>query len=243
MRAGTPGRLASRSTRGRSVLDSITPGGLSVSSEGASRPKEDAPRDCEAEPVDLTPVVSANVKRIRRAKGISLASLARASGVSRAMLNQVEHGKSTPSINTLWRIARAFGIPFSTILSDSQEGTLAVTRAASSKVLSSRDGSFHSRPLLPSGALTAVGFYEIHLKPHSVERVEPRPLGSRESLVVANGSLTVVVGGRRETLTSGDSILFAADSFHEYWNEGDEPARAYLVMVYEEGLRRPLAPK
>jgi transcriptional regulator with XRE-family HTH domain len=181
---------------------------------------------------DLTPIVSANVKRIRRAKGISLTSLSRASGVSRAMLNQVELGRSTPSINVLWRIARAFSIPFSAILSDGQERAPVIIRAATSKALSASEGSFHSRPLAPSRALNVVEFYEIHLNPHSVRRAEPHPLGTKESLAVADGSLTVIVEGQRQTLTSGDSIFFCADSFHEYWNEGDERVRAFLVMLY-----------
>ncbi|MEP7126331.1 MAG: helix-turn-helix transcriptional regulator, partial [Byssovorax sp.] len=51
---------------------------------------------------DLTPVVGANLRRLRAKRGLSLERLARASGVSRAMLGQIELGQSTPTINVLW---------------------------------------------------------------------------------------------------------------------------------------------
>ena len=54
---------------------------------------------------DLTPVVGANLKRLRVKSGLSLERLSRSSGVSRAMLSQIELGKNSASIETLYRIA------------------------------------------------------------------------------------------------------------------------------------------
>lgn len=164
-------------------------------------------------------------------KGISLSALSEVSGVSKAMLNQVELGRSTPSINVLGRIARAFGVPFSMLITDSRERGSVVMRASESKVLTSGNGSFRSRALSPPGASHAVEFYELHLAAHSIERAEPHPaLGKKENLVVADGCLTVVVEGHREVLNVGDAMFFAADSVHEYWNEGDKPVRGFLVI-------------
>src|SRR4029077_4639526 len=67
---------------------------------------------------DLTPILGANRGRLRTRRGLSLERLARASGVSRAMLGQVELGKSTPTINVVWKIARALGVSFSTLIAD-----------------------------------------------------------------------------------------------------------------------------
>src|SRR5262249_45458130 len=60
-----------------------------------------------AEEHDLTPVVGANLRRLRVKRGLSLERLAKSSGVSRAMLGQIELGQSTPTINVLWKVARA----------------------------------------------------------------------------------------------------------------------------------------
>ena len=39
---------------------------------------------------DLTPIVGANLRRLRVKRGLSLERMAKASGVSRAMLGQIE---------------------------------------------------------------------------------------------------------------------------------------------------------
>ena len=59
------------------------------------------------ESTDLAPVVGGNLRRLRTRRGLSLERLAQISGVSRAMLGQIELGQSAPTINVLWKIARA----------------------------------------------------------------------------------------------------------------------------------------
>ena len=70
-----------------------------------------------AETTDLTPILGANLRRLRIRRGLSLERLARASGVSRAMLGQIELGQSTPTINVVWKIARSLSVPFSALIS------------------------------------------------------------------------------------------------------------------------------
>src|SRR6476620_9159909 len=62
---------------------------------------------------DLVPILGANLRRLRSKRGLSLERLAKLSTVSRAMLSQVELGYSAPTINVIWRIANALGVPFS----------------------------------------------------------------------------------------------------------------------------------
>src|SRR5437763_15311208 len=65
---------------------------------------------------DLAPVVGANLRRLRMRRGLSLEKLAQKSGVSRAMLGQIELGQSAPTINVLWKIARALDVTFATLI-------------------------------------------------------------------------------------------------------------------------------
>src|SRR5262245_25571263 len=79
---------------------------------------------------EATPDVGVALRRVRAARGMSLEALARSSGVSRAMLSQIELGRSTPTIKVLWRIARALDIPFSALIADNRpQGTTTVLRA------------------------------------------------------------------------------------------------------------------
>ena len=67
------------------------------------------------EATDLAPVVGANLRRLRTKRGLSLERLSQLSGVSRAMLGQIELGQSAPTINVLWKISRALEVTFSAL--------------------------------------------------------------------------------------------------------------------------------
>lgn len=171
---------------------------------------------------------------MRGQRGWSLERLAQASGVSRAMLGQVELGQSAPTINVLWKIARALGVPFSALLGDQSASRTKVLPAARAKILASADGSFSSRALFPFGEPRTVEFYELRLAAHATELAEPHPPGTMENLVVTSGALEVQVGDDQHRLDKGDAIQFAADAPHEYRNPSDEEAVIYLVMTYAE---------
>lgn len=187
-----------------------------------------------AEASDLTPVVGANLRRLRASRGLSLERLARASGVSRAMLGQIELGQSTPTINVLWKIARALAVPFSALITNRSAGRTTVMAAARAKVLTSHDGAFSSRALFPFDAPRTVEFYELRLAPHAVEQADAHPPGTTENLVVTRGELEMTVGAERHALGTGDAILFEADVPHLYRNVGAAELVMYLVMTYAE---------
>jgi transcriptional regulator with XRE-family HTH domain len=200
-----------------------------------TKPLLSAERDVES---DLTPIVGANLRRLRVKRGLSLERLATASSVSRAMLGQIELGQSTPTINVLWKIARALDVPFSTLLSDRQHANEAVLLERSrAKILTSADGSFSSRALFPFDERRRVEFYELRLGPSGVERADAHPAGTTENLVVTQGRLDLRVGGSRFTVAQGDAVHFVADVPHEYRNPGTEQTVMYLVMSY--ALREP----
>jgi transcriptional regulator with XRE-family HTH domain len=178
--------------------------------------------------------VGSNLRRLRVKRGLSLEKLSRASSVSRAMLGQIELGQSTPTINVLWKIARALGVPFSALISNRAAGRTTVMPAGRAKVLTSHDGSFSSRALFPFDEPRTVEFYELRLAAQSVEQADPHPPGTVENLVVNAGELEMTVGAERHTLVTGDSILFEADVPHQYRNPGDTECVMYLVMTYSE---------
>lgn len=74
-------------------------------------------------------VVGQNMKRLRSRRNLSLEGLAKLSGVSRAMLGQIELGRSVPTINVVWKIACAFDVPFSTLIAAHEAVRLRVLRA------------------------------------------------------------------------------------------------------------------
>ena len=150
------------------------------------------------------------------------------------MLGQIELGQSTPTINIVWKIARALGLPFSALIAAPSAVPAKVLRAKKARILRSADGAFSSRALFPFDGRRTVEFYELRLAPQAVERAEAHAPGTVENLIVSSGSLEMVVGGDRHQLGAGDAIQFEADTAHEYRNLGRTEAVLYLVMTYAE---------
>jgi len=183
---------------------------------------------------DLTAVVGDNLRKLRAQRGLSLEKLAQQSGVSRAMLGQIELGQSAPTINVLWKIAAGLGVTFSALLTAQPRSGPRVLRGKEARVLSSADRKFTSRALFPVNEPRRVEFYELRLAGGGVEHADAHASGTVENLVVTEGEVEIEAGGTTQTLATGDAILFDADTPHVYRNRGRREAVMFLVMTYAD---------
>lgn len=203
---------------------------MAVEEEAAIAPPPDARVD------ELGVVIGTNLRRLRTKRGLSLEALARQAGVSRAMIGQIESGRSIPTIGLLWKITRALGVPFAALMGGSGGGGMSVLKADKSKVLASKDGSFRSRALFPFDSERRVEFYELTMAPHSLEEADPHAAGTTENLTVTKGAVEIIASGERAVLTPGDSVYFVADVPHSYRNLSDGESVIYLVMSYANAV-------
>ena len=212
---------------------------------GAAAPEDPAswgvsgPLGVPAETSDLAPVVGVNLRRLRVRRGLSLEKLSQRSGVSRAMLGQIELGQSAPTINVLWKIARALDVTFATLIQAREAGGTMVLKKQQAKVLTSNEGVFSSRALFPFDGPRRAEFYELRLTPKGVEVADAHAPGTVENLVVVEGQLEISLtrnDGPNELhrLDAGDAILFEADVPHSYVNVGANDCVMYLVMTYAD---------
>lgn len=186
-------------------------------------------------PHDLSAALGRNLRRLRTRQGHSLERLAKLSGVSRAMLSQIETGKSAPTISLLWKISTALGVPFATLLDTQRVHGTVVLKRSDAKVLGSHDGKFTSRALFPFDGERSAEFYELRLAARHVEHAEAHAAGTVENLVVVKGELEIRSGKDAPvTLLEGDAVIFEAHVPHSYRNLSEHEALAYLVMTYVE---------
>lgn len=186
---------------------------------------------------ELSALVGANLRRLRTKRGHSLERLAKLSGVSRAMLGQIETAKSVPSIGVLWKVAMALQVPFATLIASAGATGPVVMRKKEAKVLESSDGKFSSRALFPFDEERKVEFYEIRIGAGHTETAEAHAHGTYENLFVEKGVIEIALAGEAsQTLSEGDAILFKADVDHHYKNLGTTEAVLYLVMTYTETI-------
>jgi XRE family transcriptional regulator, regulator of sulfur utilization len=176
--------------------------------------------------------VAENLRQRRKGRALSLDDLARASGVSRAALSQIETCKSNPTVGVLWKIAVGLGVPISELIGAPRSGAV-VLRRNDSQILRSADSKFESRPLAPAGASPLVELYELRLAARSTHASEPHALGTHELIVVLSGQLRMHVHDEVYDLGAGDSIAFAADRPHSYENPVGAEARYHNVIIYQ----------
>ena len=186
----------------------------------------------------LTASVAGNLRRLRAEHDLTLDELAKRAGVSRAMLHQIESGKSTPTIALLWKIAAGLDVPFSTLIDEPARTTTTLLRRANAKLLFNSDQTFSSRALFPfDGSRRSAEFYELRISPGGLEQAEAHAPGTSENLVlVSGGPVEVEVAGTTHKLEANDVLVFTADVAHSYRNIGKkDEAQLYLMMTYRSG--------
>lgn len=189
-------------------------------------------KGADEELTELDAVVGANFKRLRAERGWSLDVVAGMTGVARQTLGQIENGRTVPSLGTLWKIARAFEVPFSVLLAQPTTQATRIFRRAGAKPIVDSDGRFTSRALFSPDETGALEFYELFLAARSREEAEPHAPGTREHLLVTQGRLTLELGAESFELGKGDAIAFTADVKHAYVNPANEECWMSLVMTY-----------
>jgi transcriptional regulator with XRE-family HTH domain len=190
-----------------------------------------------AEAVDATGV-GARVKALREAMDLSLRDLADRSGVSAPMLSQVERGETSPTLAIAAKIAAGLELTLSQLLRLDESSHAVITRDGSRRGYEHGGHRYEElTPPLP-GLRADVSLHELDSGTGTGQAGDP-PIhepGSRETAVVLEGELILVLDGVRHDLGSGDSVTFDADLPHHFLNEGKSATR--FLAVIAAGLRR-----
>lgn len=175
------------------------------------------------------------LRRLRRERGWSLDRAAAATGVSKAMLGQIERGESSPTVATLWKISGGFQTSFSSFLEPAPlEGRAAVYRSPGEVRLQPESEGWSVRPLFPFEADYAFEMIELTLQPGRERRSDPHAAGVTEHVIVRSGALDVLIDGVWQPLAEGGAIRFPADRPHGYRNPGAAPAVFINLIHYRQ---------
>ncbi|MEN3280332.1 MAG: hypothetical protein V7607_1472 [Solirubrobacteraceae bacterium] len=172
--------------------------------------------------------VAANVRALRVARGLSLGDLASASGAGKATLSRIEAEQGNPTVETLYALADALGVPF---------GALTARAAPEARHVRARDvprvrGSIEARVLTKIAGGALVEALEITFPAGKVRSSSPHPAGVTEHVLLTEGRLRAGPIDAPTELEAGDVLRFAGDVQHEYAAIGDEQARAIVLLAY-----------
>ncbi|MES1936008.1 helix-turn-helix domain-containing protein [Salinisphaera hydrothermalis] len=178
------------------------------------------------------PSIGDRLRQLRRRTGLSLDACARRTGISKAMLGQVERGESSPTIATLWKIATGLDVSLSYFLSATSEGGADRIHHAATDGGHADSAGMRTQTLWPYDAALGFEMFAVEFAPGSTSTSSPHAAGTVEHVVLLEGELTIEVGGRIHELAAGDVLQFAADRVHRYHNPGAHAARAHDLIHY-----------
>ncbi|MEZ6854816.1 helix-turn-helix domain-containing protein [Halodesulfovibrio aestuarii] len=174
----------------------------------------------------LVAQISQRLKELRVVRGWSLDVTAKKTGVSKAMLGQIERGESSPTIGILWKIASGFETSFSSFFSEQAE-------KKESFVTFPNDPAMQITTLFPYSSDTRMEVFKITLCDNHEQHSTPHQLGVIEHVVVLDGVLEVCFDAIWHTLSVGEKTRFYADQPHAYRVVG-EKAVFHNIIIYPQ---------
>lgn len=181
------------------------------------------------------PPIAGQLKDLRAARRWSLDQMALATGVSKAMLGQIERGESSPTVATLWKIAKGLDCPLSTFLSEPAPPAEVLFRSASALRTRPASDDMLVAPLFPFEARFAFELLELSLLPGYVRLSDAHAAGVTEHLIVISGEADVLIDGVWHSLGEGEAVRFAADRPHGYRNLHERIAVCHNLIHYPPG--------
>ncbi len=188
---------------------------------------------------------------------MSLAELARNIGVTSSLISQIETGRTTPSVGTLYSIVLELGISLDELFEipePSLKGVGAPDSSADQRWRAPSEGPVLrtiNRPVLTLDTgvrwerLTASGHlgtdFVYCFYPPGAESCPADDLmshGGFEWGLVLDGVLGATVGEEDYELTVGDTIAFDSRTPHRLWAIGSGPATAISVVIGREDDHR-----
>ena len=166
---------------------------------------------------------------LRRKRGLTTRELATSVQVTSSLISQIEHGKTSPSLDTLRRIAQALRAPLIyLLLEDDLEPQ--VVRKGERHVIHLEDSQLRASFLspLPPQQLELV---LLELPPGKVAWTKSRSHEGQECRLVMKGTIRAYYGEKTYVLEEGDSILWDGTVPHRIENVGNRDAQLLIALT------------
>ena len=178
-----------------------------------------------------TKTLGADLRALRKVRGLTLQGMAEDLGRSVGWMSQVERDLSSPSITELRHIAKLLDVPVSMLFGQAEAAAHEVgyiVRAGARRAIGSNEAGLVEELLSPD--LTD-DFEMVHstFEPHS-EITEPVTRPTQEVGYVLSGQLDLLINGTLHKLGAGDSFRISHEPFR-WMNPYDAPAVVIWVIA------------
>lgn len=165
--------------------------------------------------------IARNLRRWRMTREMTLSALAEQAGVAKSTVSLIERGQGNPSIDTVWALAAALGVPFASLFHDDPPtDDVTVVRADDSLVAIDQAGletdGLIIRHLLTRTGGALIEIYTLILDEGAVRHAGAHVNGLFEHITISAGIVEISADSFCEVVGEGDLISFRADRPHTY---------------------------
>ncbi|WP_432865234.1 helix-turn-helix domain-containing protein [Microbispora rosea] len=177
---------------------------------------------------DLITLIAASIRRERERAGLSLTELAKRAGIAKSTLSQLESGAGNPSVETLWALGVALGVPFSRLV-DPPRPAVRVIRAGEGPATYSEQASYAATLLASCPPHARRDLYRISAQPGPPRTSDPHMPGTVEHLLIGAGRALAGPAEEPVELGPGDYIAYPGDAPHVF--EALEPGTTAVIVM------------
>ncbi|GGJ57057.1 XRE family transcriptional regulator [Streptomyces brasiliensis] len=151
--------------------------------------------------------IAASLKRERARVGLSLSEPAKRAGIAKSTLSQLEAASGDPSMETIWALGVALGVPFAALV-EPPASTVRVIRAGKGPAVASEQADYVATLLSASPPGARRDIYHLRAEPGGARESEPHIPGTVEHLIVSTGKVKAGPRGETVELNPGDYLTY-----------------------------------
>jgi transcriptional regulator with XRE-family HTH domain len=189
-------------------------------------------RTAKAPAMDVA--VGQRLRELRRARRLSLETVATRTDLSIGFLSQIERGMSSPPLRVLATLADVLGIGIAGLFGAKENADTAadaiVTREKARAKLNLWRTGISKQLLSPAGSDGRLNLFLVHMEPGGSTGDELYTHDGEEAGLVIEGEMKLTVDAESWTLKRGDSFRFASRRPHRFSNPSRE-SKAVVLWV------------
>ena len=169
-----------------------------------------------------------NLTSLRHSRNLTQEALAKAAGLPRSTIANLESGDGNPSLAVLVKVAAKLGVPIDELLAPPHAKVRRWT--ASELPTQSQGRGVTLRPLVPEPVPEEM-LLRMEFAPGAVMAGTPHLPGTREYFSCLEGSVTIFVAGDKHELIAGDVLAFPGNVAHSYRNTTQAASMGISVVI------------
>lgn len=180
--------------------------------------------------MELSKIIASNLKELRNQRNLTLGQLAKESGISKAMLSDMEKGNSNPTINTIWKIANGLKVPYTKLI-DVMDKETTIIRKSEPVMQMGETQSYRVHCYYKTTPIRNFELFYVELDAKSSNSSIGHSEKAQEYIYMIKGELILDTQKGKYTLEEGDSLVFDSSINHTYINN-QNICLSFIVINY-----------